>query len=189
VRLLDLPTWASGSALHAIVETPRGSPAKLKYEPRFEAFMLERRLPDGVRYPYDWGFFPRTLAEDGDPLDVMILHDATTHPGMVIECTPLAVLRVTQKKSEGKGRERNDRILAVPSGDGFSASEHPLGSQRRTELENFFESSVLHEDKEIRFAGWGPASEAKALVRAAQRKFDADRAERHGPERDGKRPR
>jgi len=160
--------------LHAIVETPRGSTAKLKYQPEFEAFMLERRLADGISYPYDWGFFPGTLAEDGDPLDVMILHDAATHPGMVIECDPLAVLKVTQKGSGGKGRQRNDRIIATPRGDAFSANVHPLDHRRRRELEHFFQSSVLLEKKEIRFAGWGRPWEAKAIVRAAQRKFEAE---------------
>jgi len=155
------------------VETPRGSTTKLKYEPEFEAFVLERRLADGVCYPYDWGFFPRTIADDGDPLDVMILHDTATHPGMVIPCDALAVLKVTQKKTGGKGRVRNDRIFAAPRGDGFSASAHSLGTRQRRELEHFFESSVFLEGKEIRFVGWGTPSEAKALVRAAQRKFEA----------------
>jgi inorganic pyrophosphatase len=63
----------------------------------------------GLTYPYDWGFIPSTKAEDGDPLDVPILHDPQTYPGVVLRCRPIGILEVEQKK---KGEtERNDRIF------------------------------------------------------------------------------
>src|SRR5262249_40606231 len=109
-----LPTRDQQGALRAVIETPRGSIDKIKYDPDLGVFRLERPLPGGIAYPYDWGFFPSTRAADGDPLDVMVVHDATSHPGLVIPCHPLGVLQVTQKRKVGAGRERNDRIVAVP---------------------------------------------------------------------------
>ena len=172
VNLLEIPTWTAGGALHAVVETPRGSSAKLKYEPDLGAFVLERPLAAGIRYPFDWGFFPGTLAADGDPLDVMILHDTATHPGLVIRCDALAVLRVTQNRKSGRGRERNDRVIAAPRGEAFASRALLLGQRLRRELEQFFRSAVLLEKKDVRFTGWGRAWEAEAIVRKAQRKFE-----------------
>jgi inorganic pyrophosphatase len=75
-----LPTWADGDRVHAVVETPRGSRAKLKFDPKLGAFTLAKPLLAGLTYPYDWGFIPSTKAEDGDPLDVLIIHDARGIP-------------------------------------------------------------------------------------------------------------
>jgi inorganic pyrophosphatase len=66
----------------------------------------------GLTYPYDWGFIPSTEAEDGDPLDVLVIHDAQTYPGVVLRCRPVGILELEQQ-SKGK-KERNDRIFAVP---------------------------------------------------------------------------
>jgi hypothetical protein len=77
-----LPTWADKLHVYAVVETPRGSRAKLEFDPKLGAFTLAKPLLAGLTYPYDWGFIPSTRAEDGDPLDVLIIHDAATYPGL-----------------------------------------------------------------------------------------------------------
>jgi inorganic pyrophosphatase len=170
MRLVDLPTWDGRDTLRVVVESPRGSTAKLKYDPDLDAFVFQRSLAHGIAYPYDWGFFPRTLAADGDPVDVMIVHDAATYPGVVIRCKALAVLKVTQKAKSGRGRERNDRVVAVPVGESSSHARE-LGPRMRRELENFFMSAVLLQGKDLRFAGWGRAWEARKIVRSGQRVF------------------
>ena len=109
---LKLPTWADSGHVHAVVETPRGSRAKLEFDPKLGAFTLAKPLLAGLTYPYDWGFIPSTKAEDGDPLDVLIIHDAATYPGLVLTCKPIGVLEVLQS-SKGK-KERNDRVFVVP---------------------------------------------------------------------------
>ena len=92
-----LPTWADSDHVHAVVETPRGSRAKLEFDPKLGAFTLAKALLAGLTYPYDWGFIPSTRAEDGDPLDVLIIHDAATYPGLVLKCKPIGVLEVVQR--------------------------------------------------------------------------------------------
>jgi inorganic pyrophosphatase len=71
----------------------------------------------GLTYPYDWGFVPSTEAEDGDPLDVLVIHDAGTYPGLILRCKPIGVLEVVQITKRERGR--NDRIFAVPDRSPF----------------------------------------------------------------------
>ena len=106
-----LPAYGRDNSLHIVVESPRGSTVKLKFDPKLEAFTLSRPLPEGLIYPYDWGFVPSTKGEDGDPIDVLVLHDAATSPGLVLKCKIIGVLEVIQKEN-GKQKIRNDRLLA-----------------------------------------------------------------------------
>ena len=69
---LKLPTWANKACVCAVVETPRGSRAKLEFDPKLSVFTLAKPLMAGLSYPYDWGFIPSTRAEDGDPLDARL---------------------------------------------------------------------------------------------------------------------
>src|ERR1700720_587160 len=112
-NLIKLPTWADETRIHAVVETPRGSHCKLEFDPKLRVFTLAKPLMAGLTYPYDWGFVPSTKAEDGDPLDLLVIHDAQTYPGVVLRCRPVGILEVEQKK-KGKAKERNDRVFAVP---------------------------------------------------------------------------
>ena len=77
---LKLPTWADSAHVHAVVETPRGSRAKLEFDPKLGAFTLAKPLLAGLTYSYDWGFIPSTKAEDGDRLDYYLHFDPATHP-------------------------------------------------------------------------------------------------------------
>jgi inorganic pyrophosphatase len=129
--------------VHVVVECPRGSSAKLKYDPRLDAMTLSRTLPFGVVFPYDFGFVPSTRAEDGDPLDGIILCEASTFPGVVIACRQIGVIQASQrdKGSDVKRRVRNDRVVFIAGGDHRSeilreASE--LAERVRDELAAFF---------------------------------------------------
>jgi inorganic pyrophosphatase len=107
-NFVKLPTWADKQHVYAVVETPRGSRPKLAFDSKLRAFTLAKPLLVGLTYPYDWGFIPSTEAEDGDPLDVLIIHDAATYPGLVLRCKPIGILELVQIQ-KGK-KERNDRV-------------------------------------------------------------------------------
>ena len=91
---------------------PAGAEPNSAYDPKLETFILSKSLLTGLTYPHDWGFVPSTKADDGDPLDIMVIHDAGTFPGIVLTCRIIGILQIEQK-SKGKA-ERNDRLFAVP---------------------------------------------------------------------------
>ncbi|PWU08594.1 MAG: hypothetical protein C5B51_07640 [Terriglobia bacterium] len=93
------------------IETPRGSRNKIKYEPTKKMYSLSKILPEGMVFPYDFGFVPRTKADDGDPLDVLVLTDEPLFPGCLVECRLIGVIELTQKEADAT--ERNDRLIAV----------------------------------------------------------------------------
>ena len=157
---------------HVVVESPRGSGNKLKWDPELRAFKWSRPLALGVSYPFDWGFFPHTRAPDGDPLDAFVLTDAPTFPGVVIPCRPVAVLELEQNRKNKPGRERNDRVLVLPvkapRGDAIRDLKD-LSQRLRQEIEAFFLHTTLHSEKHARISGWGDAKAALASIRRAAR--------------------
>jgi inorganic pyrophosphatase len=168
-KYAKLPTLADDAHVYAVVETPRGSRAKLEFDPKLGAFTLAKPLLVGLTYPYDWGFIPSTRAEDGDPLDVLIIHDAATYPGLVLKCKPIGVLEVVQS-SKGK-KERNDRVFVVPDRlpfEGDLQNVRRLPAKAIEELERFFEATDAIESKKLRFVGWcGPAKAIKTIKKLA----------------------
>jgi hypothetical protein len=97
MNLLRLPARVRDGGIYIVVESPRGSAVKLKYDGDFEAFTLSRPLVEGIVYPCDWGFVPSTCAADGDPLDAMVVWDRSTFPGVVLRCRMLGVLGVSNR--------------------------------------------------------------------------------------------
>jgi inorganic pyrophosphatase len=95
-----------------IIETPRNSPVKYKYEPDLEGFRMLKALSPGLVFPYDFGFIPGTKGEDGDPLDVLVISEFPSFPGCVIDCRIIGCLQAEQTKKDQM--LRNDRFLAVP---------------------------------------------------------------------------
>jgi inorganic pyrophosphatase len=95
----------------AIIETPKGSRNKFDYDPNSGLFMLAGLLPEGMSFPFDFGFIPSTLGEDGDPLDMLVLMDAPAHVGCLIDVRIVGIIEATQ--SEKGKTERNDRLLGV----------------------------------------------------------------------------
>src|ERR1700755_3086413 len=95
----------------AIIETPKGCRNKFDYDPHSGLFMLGGLLPEGMMFPFDFGFVPSTLSEDGDPLDIMLLMDAPAHVGCLIEARIIGVIEA--KQTEDGNTERNDRLLGV----------------------------------------------------------------------------
>jgi inorganic pyrophosphatase len=167
-----LPTRSADGAFHVVVESPRDSCAKIKFDPELRVFKFSRPLPNGLRYPYDWGFIPGTIAPDGDPLDAMVFSDLATFPGVVIECRALGVIRLEQNRKKSSGRERNDRLIAIPAKmpryDSFrKATDLPL--RWRQELEEFFLAATRFEKKEAKILGWAGPAEGERLIKQCVR--------------------
>jgi inorganic pyrophosphatase len=164
-RFQKIPTWADRKHVYAVVETPRGSRAKLKYDIKLKAFTLAKPLMVGLAYPYDWGFVPATKAEDGDPVDALIIHDAATYPGLVLTCRPIGVLEIVQISR--KGSERNDRVFLIPAQPDFEADLQDVRhlSERMTdELQKFFQATDALDDKKLEFLGWRGPRTATSLI-------------------------
>ena len=169
--LQGLAPFAGNDVVNVVVETPRGAIAKLKWDAEQRVFALKRSLPLGFAYPYDWGFVPGTEAEDGDPLDALVVWDFGSPPGTVLRCRVLGALEVSQKGVGKKRRVRNDRLLCVPEGDARSAWMHSMddfSERMRDELVHFFLSSVAFEKKELRIVGWVGPDAALELVRSTR---------------------
>src|SRR5579884_3353600 len=94
-----------------VIETPKGRRNKFDYDPKLELFTLGGLLPEGMSFPYDFGFVPSTIAEDGDPLDVMVLMDEPAHVGCVLRVRLIGYIEALQTE-DGKTTE-NDRLIAV----------------------------------------------------------------------------
>jgi inorganic pyrophosphatase len=99
--LSDTATYAKkGGDVRAIIETPKGSRNKYRYDPSCDCFELATTLPEGMAFPFDFGFIPSTLGQDGDPLDVLVLMDAPVIAGCVLRCR---VRGATERARSGVG--------------------------------------------------------------------------------------
>ena len=168
--LTRLDPFDEDDVLRMVVETPRGAGVKLTYDPDLGTFTVTRALALGITYPFDWGFIPGTIAEDGDPLDALAVHDSATYPGVVLPCRPLGVVDVTQKGE--KGREDNPRLILMPTwhdrlGEFEKASGLP--GRLKQEIEQFFVSATFFTGKNVRVEGWRGPKAATKLIKSARR--------------------
>ena len=127
--LTDLSAYDEEGVLRVVVEAPKGSTVKITYEPELGTFRVSRGFPLGISYPYDWGFIPGTVAADGDPVDALVLHAASTYPGVVLPCHALGMVEV-REDAEGAKRQTNNRVITIPTwndrlGDLEKASDLP----------------------------------------------------------------
>ncbi len=166
------PREAQTGLVHVLIDTPRGSGNKYKYDERLHAFRISRILPAGMHFPYDFGSVPGTCAEDGDPLDVLVLLDQATFPGCLVTTRLIGGFRARQR--EGGRMIRNDRLIAVPETPVNRAPTRSIRSLRAgqlREIELFFVSYNQAQGRELKIASRFGASTAQRLLSEAIRAY------------------
>jgi inorganic pyrophosphatase len=166
-----LKPFAESKMLRVVIETPKGSRNKFAFDPKEHIFELKKVLPAGMAFPYDFGFVPSTKADDGDPVDVLVLMDEPAFPGCVLSCRPIGVIEGEQGKK--KDKERNDRIIAIER-DAHSWADvktvDDLGKQFARELEEFFVDYHKLTGKQYRILSLKGPAQALKLVKTSGRK-------------------
>ncbi|AFZ35507.1 Inorganic pyrophosphatase [Stanieria cyanosphaera PCC 7437] len=159
--LARIPAQPKPGLINVLIEIPAGSKNKYEFDKDMNAFALDRVLFSSVQYPYDYGFVPNTLADDGDPLDGMVLMDQATFPGCVIAARPIGMLEMID------GGDRDEKILCVPDADPRYRNVNSLkdvAPHRLDEIAEFFKTYKNLEKKVTQILGWQDVDQVKPLV-------------------------
>jgi inorganic pyrophosphatase len=174
-RSSEIPARESHSRLvHVLIDTPRGSRNKYKLDETLGVYRVSRVLPAGMAFPYDFGSVPCTQAEDGDPLDVLVIAPAPTFAGCLVTVRLIGMLRAVQVE-RGK-RIRNDRLIGAiqtPVNRAVIRDLRELGSEQLSEIEAFFISYNRAQGRPFRITARRGASAAEAALRRAMRAFES----------------
>lgn len=176
-----VPDEALSESVLAFIEIPRGSRNKYEYDEERGVFMLDRVLYSSVHYPTDYGFIPETLAEDGDHLDVCVLMTEPSFPGCLINARPLGGLDMRDEKGS------DFKLLAVPENDPrFShyKSLDQVGKHWLREIETFFATYKLLENKETDILGWHGLEFARQQIDQSREAYKQAKAEARIEEND-----
>jgi inorganic pyrophosphatase len=153
--------------LRVVIETPKGSRNKYDYDPEYDCIELATVLPEGMSFPYDFGFLPSTLGEDGDPLDVLVLMDTSVVPGCVVRARLIGVIEATQKDDNNQEPIRNDRLIAVATHARSYVETRSLSDLRPhlvEEIKAFFVQYNQLRDRDFKPLRDGTPQEAKELI-------------------------
>jgi inorganic pyrophosphatase len=156
--------------VQVIVETPGRCRNKYKLDEESGRMKFSKVMPQGMVFPYDFGFFPGTKADDGDPLDVLILNDEPTFPGCQIDCRLIGLVRAHQRDANGS-EHRNDRLIAVAEGSVVFASIRELADlepKLLEQIEDFFANYQKVRDVEVTLRGRGDSTEAQEKLKSSE---------------------
>ncbi len=151
--------------LDVIVETPKNNRYKYTYEPETKRFKMKKVLPAGLVFPYDFGYIPDTLAEDGDPIDILIFSDQGFIQGCVVECKIIGAIKAEQ--TEQGNTVRNDRIIGIPVLSDLHQqvkSLHDISEKILKEIEHFFIYFNEMAGKKFEPLGIVPAEETWQII-------------------------
>ena len=170
----ELPTGSqSPEVITVVIEIPAEGINKYEYDKEFGVFRLDRPLYSPLFYPFDYGFVPSTLASDGDPLDVLVLVDAPSFPGCVMEVRPIGLMEMTDQGLA------DEKVLCVGKNnprysDVWNYSE--IYPHMLKEITHFFAIYKDLEGKRVEIKGWRDASFARSKVVEAQQAFAENKA-------------
>jgi inorganic pyrophosphatase len=158
-----------GDTLDVVIEIPRGSRNKYEYDHELDVIRLDRRLFTATVYPTDYGFVPDTLAEDGDPIDVLVLLEEPTFPGCWVEVRVVGVFWMEDEKGP------DAKLLCVPSHDPNYDSMRDLGDVSQSlldEIAHFFDVyKMLEPGKNTTTRGWEGAAAAYGEIDAGRARY------------------
>jgi len=155
------------ACVDVVIETPKGSAQKYDYDPESHFFKMRKILPSGMVFPYDFGFIPKTKGEDGDPLDVIVISEFCSFPGIMIKCRIIGGIKAEQSEKKGKKVIRNDRFLAIPKCSNIFEkveSMHDLPDRIMDQLEEFFVDYNKLEGKKFKALEKMGPKEAQRLI-------------------------
>jgi inorganic pyrophosphatase len=160
------------NVVHAIVETPKGSPYKFALEASLGIIAYSEAMPHGYVWPYDYGFIPQTLGGDGDPLDIVVLLEQPTFSGCLHKVRILGAIRLV------KNGDENDRFVAAPLRahgvtawtDGFDTLAD-VPSDAREHLEQFLHGYSATQGNAVEITGSVEASDAMKLIQRGHKAF------------------
>ena len=167
------PFTKDDDCLRVVIETPRGSRSKYSYDPECDCMQLSTVLPEGMIFPYDFGFIPSTLGQDGDPLDILILMDEPVVPGCVVRARLIGAIEAEQKE-KGEDWTRNDRLIAVAAHAQTHDGAKKLADLRPhliTEIKEFFATYNKLRDRKFEAKDEVGPKKARKLIEAGIKSF------------------
>ena len=159
----DIPTGRDvPNVLTAVIEIPRHERNKYELDKELGLFRLDRVLYSAVQFPGDYGFLPRTLGDDGDPLDVLVIMTSPVFPGCLVEVRPVGIFHLVDRGAN------DEKIIAVPMRDPFTDEIRDIKDIRShalKEIEHFFEVYKDLEGIRVRSRGFdGMAAAHRAIL-------------------------
>ena len=174
VNYLELPVGDRAPEIfRAVIEIPLDGTQKFEYDKQLHVFKLDRNLHSPVHYPGDYGFIPSTLSDDGDPLDVLVLVDAASFPGCVMQVRPIGLLEMLDQGV------LDEKVLAVGKNnpryaDVWNYSE--IYPHMLKEITHFFSIYKDLEGKRVEIHGWHDAAYARDRVTSSANRFKENKA-------------
>jgi len=159
---------------NVIIEIPMNAdPIKYEVDKETGAIFVDRFMGTAMHYPCNYGYVPRTLADDGDPVDVLVITPFPLLPGVVVRSRPLGLLKMTDDAGA------DSKVLAVPDDEVLPIYSHwqrheDIHPQRLHQIQHFFEHyKDLEPGKWVRIDGWGGVDLARAEIEAGMRRYAA----------------
>jgi inorganic pyrophosphatase len=156
------------NVIRVIIETAKGSRNKFSYDEELHVFRLKKVLPEGMSFPCDFGFVPSTLADDGDPLDVLVLMDEAGCTGALVDCRVIGAILGEQTSKKEPKPVRNDRLLAVAIPSHTHSDLQDIGQlndHQLRELEAFFVNYHRQYEEKFKLLGRCGAKDALKMVK------------------------
>ena len=167
--LHDIPA-GTADEMNVIIEIPKFSKNKYEIDKETGIIALDRVMHSAQDYPFDYGFVPQTLFDDGDALDVVLLTTYPLAPGILVKARPVAIMEMID------GGERDDKVIAVPVDDPRFDEVRDIGDLNKhfiKETSHFFETYKKVQNKEVKLGEWHGAAEAKVAFARSRELYEA----------------